>query len=123
MADDSYDVVVIGAGLVGLATARALLSTRPDLRLAIVEKEDAIAKHQSSHNSGVVHAGVYYAPGSLKARLCRAGSRSIMDFCAEHGIASDIEIIPIQKIDEAYERMLKGDVKYRFVIDLASLKE
>ncbi|WP_159619974.1 L-2-hydroxyglutarate oxidase [Ruania rhizosphaerae] len=81
-----YDAVVVGAGIVGLATARELLARRPAGRVLVVEKEDRIAAHQTSHNSGVIHAGVYYAPGSLKARLCRAGARATKEFCAEHRI-------------------------------------
>lgn len=81
-----YDVVVVGAGLVGLATALRLLERHPGLRLAIVEKETAVARHQSGHNSGVVHAGVYYAPGSRKARLCREGKAELERFAAAHGI-------------------------------------
>jgi (S)-2-hydroxyglutarate dehydrogenase len=86
MRDDELDVVVIGAGLVGLATAMALLEIRPDARLAVLEKEEQIASHQSGHNSGVVHAGLYYPPGSLKARLCRDGRRALLEFADEHGI-------------------------------------
>jgi L-2-hydroxyglutarate oxidase len=72
--DTTFDVIVIGAGLVGLATAMALLDARPALRLAVLEKEPAAGTHQSGHNSGVIHAGLYYQPGSLKARFCtRAG--------------------------------------------------
>ncbi len=80
------DVVVIGAGIVGLATAWTLLGDRPGARVVVVDKEDHVAAHQSSHNSGVVHAGVYYAPGSLKARLCREGKTALERFCADRGI-------------------------------------
>ena len=74
---DRVDVAIVGGGIVGLATAHLLLQARPGLRIAIVEKERELATHQSGHNSGVVHAGIYYAPGSLKATLCREGkSRS-----------------------------------------------
>ena len=70
---DRFDLVVVGGGIVGLATSLQLLRQRPDLRLVILEKEPEVARHQSGHNSGVLHAGLYYAPGSLKARLCREG--------------------------------------------------
>ncbi|MGE0485344.1 MAG: L-2-hydroxyglutarate oxidase [Gammaproteobacteria bacterium] len=82
-----YDYIVIGAGIVGLATARAVQCARPSARIALVEKESAVAQHQSSHNSGVIHAGVYYPPGSLKATYCRQGVAATRAFCAEHGIA------------------------------------
>jgi L-2-hydroxyglutarate oxidase len=82
--------VVIGGGIVGLATAHRLLLDRPDARVTVLEKEDRVAAHQTGHNSGVIHAGVYYAPGSLKARLCRAGSQSMVDFCAAHGIPAQV---------------------------------
>jgi L-2-hydroxyglutarate oxidase len=78
--------VVVGAGLVGLATAMALLAERPGLRLAVLEKEPQVGTHQSGHNSGVVHAGLYYQPGSLKARFCTAGRRALTQFAEEHGI-------------------------------------
>jgi glycine/D-amino acid oxidase-like deaminating enzyme len=70
-----YDVTVVGGGLIGLATAYRLLEAKPGLRLAVLEKEPELARHQSGHNSGVIHAGLYYTPGSLKARLCREGWR------------------------------------------------
>ena len=79
-------MAVIGAGIVGLATAYQLLERRPDLRVAILEKEPTIAAHQTGHNSGVLHAGLYYAPGSLKAQLCREGKASLETFADEHGI-------------------------------------
>jgi (S)-2-hydroxyglutarate dehydrogenase len=76
----------VGGGIVGLATAREILKRRPGASLVLLEKETAFATHQTGHNSGVIHAGVYYAPGSLKARLCRAGNRQTKQFCAEHDI-------------------------------------
>lgn len=80
------DVIVVGAGIVGLATARALLRSKPGLKITVVDKESTIAAHQTGHNSGVVHAGVYYAPGSRKAVMCRAGKAELEAFAAEHGI-------------------------------------
>src|SRR6478672_2336951 len=81
-----HDVAVVGAGIVGLATARELLVRRPDLRVVVVDAAARVGAGQTSHNSGVIHAGVYYAPGSLKARLCVEGARAMYAFCAEHGI-------------------------------------
>ena len=82
----TQDVVVIGAGLVGLATAMALLESRPGLRVTVLEKEQAVGAHQSGHNSGVIHAGLYYKPGSLKARFCTAGRLAMMEFADAHQI-------------------------------------
>lgn len=79
-------MVIVGAGLIGLATARELLGRHPSLRITVLDKEDRVAAHQSSHNSGVIHQGVYYAPDSLKARLCTDGARRIEAFCTEHSI-------------------------------------
>ncbi|ASU59481.1 L-2-hydroxyglutarate oxidase [Nocardiopsis dassonvillei] len=77
---------VIGAGIVGLALARHLTLHRPGTRVTVLEKEDRVAAHQTGHNSGVVHAGLYYRPGSLKATLCRRGVGLLRDYCAEHGL-------------------------------------
>jgi L-2-hydroxyglutarate oxidase len=82
-----WDVVVVGAGILGLATARELLRRSPDSKLLVLEREPSIAFHQTGHNSGVIHAGIYYAPGSLKARLCVEGARELYEFCDRHGIA------------------------------------
>ena len=82
----TLDVIVIGAGLVGLATAMALLASRPGLRIAVLEKESSVGVHQSGHNSGVIHAGLYYQPGSLKARFCTAGRLAMMEFARAHQI-------------------------------------
>jgi L-2-hydroxyglutarate oxidase len=84
--DATVDVVIVGGGIVGLATARRLLHDRPGLRLVVLEREVELAAHQSGHNSGVVHAGLYYAPGSLKARLCREGKAALESYCAEKHI-------------------------------------
>lgn len=81
-----YDVAVIGAGIVGLAVGREVLQRWPRLRLVVLDKEPRIAAHQSSHNSGVIHSGLYYTPGSLKARLCVAGAAQLKRYCDEHGI-------------------------------------
>jgi L-2-hydroxyglutarate oxidase len=81
-----YDVAVVGAGLVGLATARATLQRAPGARVAVLEKERELARHQSGRNSGVVHAGLYYPAGSLKAELCREGREALLRFADEHGI-------------------------------------
>ena len=83
---DRLDVAVIGGGIVGLAAAHRLLHDRPGLRLGVVEKEPELARHQSGHNSGVLHAGLYYAPGSLKAALCKEGKAAIERFAETHEI-------------------------------------
>jgi len=80
------DLAVVGAGIVGLATAREALSRRPDSRVVVFEREAEVGLHQTGRNSGVIHAGVYYAPGSLKARLCAAGARELYDYCDSRGI-------------------------------------
>lgn len=84
------DWCVVGAGLVGLATARALMASRPGARVVVLEKESGVGLHQSSHNSGVMHAGLHYEPGSLKARLAVEGIRRMAAFCREHGIAHEV---------------------------------
>ena len=81
------DAVVVGAGIVGLATARELLLRRPGSSVVVLEREPRIASHQTSHNSGVIHAGVYYEPGSLKARLCVDGARELYEYCEQRGVA------------------------------------
>ena len=81
-----YDFLLIGAGILGLSTARELQQRYPGSRVCVVEKEQVPAYHQTGHNSGVIHAGVYYTPGSLKARFCFEGNRAIKSFCREHRI-------------------------------------
>jgi len=96
-----YDVIVVGGGIVGLATARALLHSRPDLRLLVVEKESEIATHQTGRNSGVVHSGIYYRPGTMKARLAVEGRVAMVQFCAEQGIAHETCGKVIVALDDA----------------------
>jgi L-2-hydroxyglutarate oxidase LhgO len=81
-----YDVAVVGGGLVGLATALQVVTLRPGARVVVLEKERELALHQSGHTSGVIHAGLYYPPGSLKARLCREGADLLRAFADEHGV-------------------------------------
>src|SRR3954469_16286583 len=88
-ADSTPEVLLVGAGIVGLAVARELLAREPGLSLTVLEKEAAIAEHQTGHNSGVIHSGIYYLPGSLKAELCVEGARRMYEFCAEKGIPTE----------------------------------
>ena len=83
------DVAVVGAGIVGLASARELALRHPDASVAVLEREARIAAHQTGHSSGVIHAGIYYRPGSLKARLCVEGARELYEYCAERGIETE----------------------------------
>jgi len=80
------DALVVGGGLIGLSTAMHLAKSRPDLAVAVIEKEAALTQHQSGHNSGVLHAGIYYQPGSLKARFCVEGNRALAEFCEQHDL-------------------------------------
>ena len=90
MTDSRHNVVIIGGGVVGLAVGLEITRRFPHLRLLLVEKEDRVARHQSGHNSGVIHSGVYYKPGSLKARLCVAGAAAMVEFCRENGIPHQV---------------------------------
>jgi 2-hydroxyglutarate dehydrogenase len=86
MARGECDIALVGGGILGLATARELLARRPSASVVVLEREPELARHQTGHNSGVVHAGIYYAPGSLKARLCVEGARDLYRYCDEHDI-------------------------------------
>jgi L-2-hydroxyglutarate oxidase LhgO len=80
------DLAVVGGGIVGLAVARELLAHHPRLSVAVLERESEVGSHQTGHNSGVIHAGIYYAPGSLKAKLCVEGARELYEYCRQRGI-------------------------------------
>jgi L-2-hydroxyglutarate oxidase len=85
-----YDCAIIGGGVVGLATALELGRRNPAANIALLEKEKGFAQHQSGRNSGVIHSGIYYKPGSFKAQFARAGSQSMVEFCRKHEIAHDV---------------------------------
>ena len=114
-----FDFAVIGGGIVGLSTARALLEHHPGARLLVLEKEWGWARHQTGHNSGVIHSGIYYKPGSLKARFCREGARVLVEFCRERRIDYEIcgkVIVAVEPnemplLDNLYERGLKNGLE------------
>ncbi|HEY1799811.1 MAG TPA: L-2-hydroxyglutarate oxidase [Terriglobales bacterium] len=102
MIDQRFDIVVVGGGIVGLATAMHVTRRFPKLRLLLLEKEDQVARHQTGHNSGVIHSGIYYKPGSLKARLCVEGARAMIEFCGQHNIPHEIcgKVIVATNVEE-----------------------
>jgi L-2-hydroxyglutarate oxidase len=111
-----YDIIIIGGGIVGLATALKLIETRPGLKIALLEKEDGLAKHQTGNNSGVIHAGVYYRPGSLKAINCRNGYKQLIEFCDKENIKYElcgkliVATMPeeLPGLENLYERSLQN---------------
>ncbi len=106
------DVAIVGGGILGLAVARELLSRKPDMSLCVLEREQEVATHQTGHNSGVVHAGIYYTPGSLKARLCVQGARELYEYCNEREIPYEqcgkvivaTDASELQRLDELERR-------------------
>ena len=124
-------VAVVGGGIVGLALARRLVTTRPDLRIQVLEKEDAVARHQTGHNSGVVHAGLYYPPGSLKATLCRRGMAMMREYCQEHALGySELGKVVVatddgelDRLREIHRRALANQVPEAAWLDAAGVKE
>ena len=107
-----YDIAIIGAGIVGLATAFQISERRPDLTIQIIDKEDGVARHQTGHNSGVIHSGIYYQPGGSKALNCRKGYGYLLDFARQHGIPHDLcgKVIvatrkaELKQLEEIYQR-------------------
>ena len=112
MLDESYDIVVIGAGIIGLATALKLTQCHPDLKIAVLEKESQVGLHQTGHNSGVIHAGIYYAPGSHKANFCSVGGKLLREFCDQHEIKYEmcgklivaVDESEVARLEDLYER-------------------
>jgi (S)-2-hydroxyglutarate dehydrogenase len=125
------DVIVVGAGIVGLAVAREWLHRHPGARLIVLEKEAEIATHQSGHNSGVIHSGIYYTPGSLKARACVAGAARMMAYCDEHDIAYRLcgkmiiatEEEELPRLDALFERGKANGVPGLEMVDAGRLRE
>ena len=118
-AADRADICIVGGGILGLATALRLLEAKPDLRVVIVEKEATLASHQTGRNSGVIHAGLYYQPGSMKARLCREGKQDLERFCEAHDIPVErtgklvvvIEEDELERFSALKERALANGVE------------
>jgi L-2-hydroxyglutarate oxidase len=114
-----YDYCIIGGGIVGLATAMALLERQPGASLLILEKENVLARHQTGHNSGVIHAGIYYAPGSLKADLCKRGAQATKDFCTQHQIKFEVcgkllvasTPLEVERMHALYDRSQQNGLK------------
>lgn len=118
-----YDVIIIGAGIVGLATAYNLLKLHPEMQIVILEKENRIASHQTGHNSGVIHSGIYYKPGSLKAENCRLGKKTLEEFCQAEGIPFETcgkiivatEESELDRLNNLYNRGIANGIKCRII--------
>ena len=126
-----YDIVIIGGGIVGLAIGVKILQSRPDLKIAILEKEKELAKHQTANNSGAIHSGLYYKPGSLKATNCINGYHELLQFCKEEDIPFEITgkvVVATRKdqlhiFDKLLERGLQNGLNGTRKITLEELKE
>jgi L-2-hydroxyglutarate oxidase len=112
MTDARFDILIVGAGIVGLATARGLIQRRPALKLVILDKENRVASHQTGNNSGVIHAGIYYKPGSLKAKMSTEGMNTMIEFCEKHNLPYElcgkviVALTPdeLPRLEELYQR-------------------
>ena len=128
--EHSYDIAIIGGGIIGLATAWALVERSPRARLVVLEKEAKLATHQTGNNSGVIHSGIYYKPGSYKAKLCVEGKGLMLDFCQKHGIRVDhvgkvivaTETAELPRLQTLYERGVANGVPVE-MIEPAQLRE
>src|SRR2546428_263315 len=128
--ENAYDIAIIGGGIVGLATARALGERSPGARLVILEKEAKLATHQTGNNSGVIHSGIYYKPGSYKAKLCVEGKGLMLEFCRMHGIRVDhvgkvivaTSQAELPRLQTLYERGVANGVPVE-MMDPAQLRE
>lgn len=126
-----YDIVVVGGGIVGAATAKEILHRNPKLKMAILEKENKLAKHQSGNNSGVIHAGIYYKPGSLKAKLCVEGLHLVYKYCDEKKIPYKkvgklivaTNQLEVERLDDLHGRAKKNMVPDLRVLDAKQIKE
>lgn len=113
-----YDYIIVGGGIVGISTAWQLQQRYPDKSILVVEKEDGLSRHQTGHNSGVIHAGVYYAPGSLKANFCKAGVEHTLAFCKKHNIPVEncgkllvaTDELELERMQALYERCQQNGI-------------
>ena len=126
-----YDLTIIGAGIVGLATALRVTQTHPGTRLLVLDKESQIAQHQTGHNSGVIHSGLYYRPGSVKAATCVTGRKALLDFCDRNGVPYEIcgkTVVAtsqdeVPRLEELYRRGLANGLKGIEALGQEKLKE
>lgn len=126
-----FDIIIIGGGIVGLATALRLMEQRPDKKILLLEKEGTVASHQTGHNSGVIHSGIYYKPGSLKALNCKRGYNQLIEFCDTHNIAYDLcgKIIvatnkeELPALDNIYNRGQENGLEDLKIIGKQEIKE
>lgn len=126
-----YDFTIVGAGIVGLSTAFKLSKRYPDARILVLEKENKVAAHQTGKNSGVIHSGIYYRPGSLKAKNCINGRHQLVEFCQNHNVAVDVcgKVIvavsdeELPKLKEIYERGIQNEIEGIQLIDAGELAE
>jgi L-2-hydroxyglutarate oxidase len=131
MTDTQYDVLIVGAGIVGLATAMELTKRRPDLKVVVLDKEHQVAAHQTGNNSGVIHAGIYYKPGSLKAKMSIDGMNSMVAFCQEHDLPYElcgkviVALTPeeLPRLEELHERGTANGVPGLRKISQEEIKE
>lgn len=126
-----FDVIIVGAGIVGLAAAFELIKKNPTLKLCIIEKENGVAKHQTGNNSGVIHSGIYYKPGSLKAVNCRRGYKMLLDFCDDNKIEYDIcgkvivatDTHELQGLNNLYRRGIENELEGLKQLSESELKD
>ena len=131
MDQNNFDVIVIGGGIVGLASAYKLNVHHPHLKICVLEKESAVAAHQTGRNSGVIHSGIYYKPGSYKAKNCVDGRRELVQFAREHNVRHDVcgKIIvatqekELQHMERVYNNGIQNGVEDLEKITAAQIKE
>lgn len=126
-----YDLTIIGGGIIGLATALKITETHPRRKVLILEKESQVAQHQTGHNSGVIHSGLYYRPGSIKARTCVMGRKALIDFCEEHSVPFDLcgKVVvatseaEIPRLEELHRRGIANGLQHLELIGPERLRE
>jgi len=126
-----YDITIIGGGIVGLASAYHILQLCPDQKLLLLEKESDLAAHQTGHNSGVIHSGIYYKPGSLKAKNCIDGYHMLIDFCQKHDVPFELcgklivalDDAELPELEKLYQRGLENGLNQIFMIEKDAIKD